>query len=71
VLKLRYTPVIPAFRRPKQKNPKFKASLGYLARPCLKKKKKTRAGGMAQVVEYLPSKHETLSARPSTVKINK
>jgi hypothetical protein len=33
-------PVMPAFRRVKQKNHKPEASLGPMARPCLKKKKK-------------------------------
>jgi hypothetical protein len=27
-----------------------------------------RAGGVAQVVEYLPSKHETVSLNPSIIK---
>jgi hypothetical protein len=27
-----------------------------------------RAGGMAQVVEYLPSKHVILSSNPTTIK---
>jgi hypothetical protein len=33
-----HTPVIPALGRLKQKNHGFKASLGYIVRPCLKKK---------------------------------
>jgi hypothetical protein len=32
--------VIPALRRLKQENPEFKAILDFIARPCLKKKKK-------------------------------
>jgi hypothetical protein len=32
-----HTPVIPALRK-RQKHQKFKASLGYIARPCLQKK---------------------------------
>jgi hypothetical protein len=38
--------------------------------PGIKKKKKSYSGaeGMAQVVECLPSKSETVSSNPSTVK---
>jgi hypothetical protein len=32
-----YIPVIPAIRRLRWENPKFKPSLGYIVRPCLKK----------------------------------
>jgi hypothetical protein len=35
------------------------------------KKLGCRAGGMSQIIEHLPSKHEALSAIPSTTKINK
>jgi hypothetical protein len=34
-----HTPIIPALRRLLEEDLKFKASLGYVARPCLKKKK--------------------------------
>jgi hypothetical protein len=34
-------PVIPALLRLRQEDHKFKTSLGYIARPCLEKKKKT------------------------------
>jgi hypothetical protein len=47
------TSTIPALRRQKQEDHEFKASVGYIAR--LSQKTKT-AGGVAQVVEYLPSK---------------
>jgi hypothetical protein len=30
--------------------------------------KKNRAGGVAQVIDHLPSKHEALMSRPSTAK---
>jgi hypothetical protein len=33
-------PVIPALGRPRQEDLKFKGSLGYIARPYLKKRKK-------------------------------
>jgi hypothetical protein len=43
--------VIPALWRLRQKDGDFKASLGYLARSCLKK---SRTGSIAEVVEGLP-----------------
>lgn len=36
------TPVIPALRKLKQKDCKFKTSLSYITRPCLKKKIKNK-----------------------------
>jgi hypothetical protein len=36
---LRYTPVIPAFRRQRQEDQEFKASLSYIVRSCLKNKR--------------------------------
>jgi hypothetical protein len=36
-----------------------------------KKKKKIRVGGVAQVIECLPSKREALNSNSSTAKINK
>jgi hypothetical protein len=45
-------------------------ALGENRRPYLKKKKKNlkqkRAGGVAQVIEHLPSKPKTLSSTPGT-----
>jgi hypothetical protein len=34
--------IIPAFRRLRQEEHKFEANLGFIARPCLKKRKKKR-----------------------------
>jgi hypothetical protein len=48
----------------------FTASQGYILRPCLKKKKK-RAGEMAQLVECLPIKCEALSSNIPTMKERK
>jgi hypothetical protein len=38
------TPVIPAFRNLRQEDCKFKASLGYIERPCLKKQNNKKVG---------------------------
>jgi hypothetical protein len=62
-------PVIPALRRWRQEDQQFKASRGYTASPYLKNK--TRAGGMAKVVEHLPCTNESLSSDPSTIKKKK
>jgi hypothetical protein len=40
-----YTPAIPKLRKLRQENCYFEASLGYIWRPCLKKKKKGESGG--------------------------
>jgi hypothetical protein len=55
-------PVIPALRRWRQEDQQFKASRGYTASPYLKNK--TRAGGMAKVVEHLLNEYEVLSSNP-------
>jgi hypothetical protein len=44
---------------------KFKANLDYNTRPCLKRTTTTkRAGGVAEVVENLPSKCEAMGSNP-------
>jgi hypothetical protein len=66
-------PIIPAFRRWRQEKPKFQASLGYIFRDCLKKKKKKKkwVQVLAQVIDCLPSKPEALGISPSTTKQKK
>jgi hypothetical protein len=54
-----------------QEDGKFQASLGYIARPSLKKSKEKRSGSVVQVVEHLPGKHEALVLIPSTRKEEK
>jgi hypothetical protein len=41
------TPVIPAIRRLRQKNPELEASLGYIGKPVSKKNQKQRLGGVS------------------------
>jgi hypothetical protein len=43
---------------------RFKASPGQIVHKALPQKKKKRAGGVAQVVEDLPSKREALRSNP-------
>jgi hypothetical protein len=63
----------------RQDNCKFKTSLGYRVRHCIKGKKKKIVkgkkkdswgswGDMPPVVKYLPSKGKTLSLNPRTSK---
>jgi hypothetical protein len=47
------------------------ATLSKKVRPNLKNNQGKRARGMAQAVEYLPSKHKALSSSPSTAKKKK
>jgi hypothetical protein len=54
-------PAILALRRLKQEGHRFKTSLGYIARPCLRK---IRAGN----VECLPSMHKARSLIPNIAK---
>jgi hypothetical protein len=49
----------------------FQSSLGYKHNPISKINKAKRAGGMAQVVESLPSKFRAMSSNPSTTKKKK
>jgi hypothetical protein len=39
---------MPALRRSRQENCEFKTRLGYIVKPCLKTKTKTRAEDVAQ-----------------------
>jgi hypothetical protein len=56
-------PAIPATQKWKQEDQDLEGSPGKVKRPCLKRK--NRAGGVAQVVEYLPSMNEALSSIPA------
>jgi hypothetical protein len=49
----------------RQDDCEFENSLGYIARPCFKiKRKKKIAGVITQVVKHLPSKFKVLSSNP-------
>jgi hypothetical protein len=45
-----YIPVIPALRKLSQEDFKFKASLGYLLKPCLKKKQNKKKPGFGVLI---------------------
>jgi hypothetical protein len=62
--------VIPALGKQKQGDHELEASLGYIVRPCLKKKKK-KSGRVAQEVECLPWKNKAQSSNLSTIKKKK
>jgi hypothetical protein len=62
----------PVYSGGKGKDYKLRPAWAKLVRPYLKKTKNPqKAGDMAQVVEYLPSKHETLGSVTSTRKKRK
>jgi hypothetical protein len=44
---------------------------GEKVRSCLQNNQSKKAGGMAQAVEHLPSKHKTLNSNPNTAKEKK
>jgi hypothetical protein len=53
---LSHRPVIPAFERLTQEDLAFKARLGYIEKPCLKKKSSGRhSGGRGSVTCSVPS----------------
>jgi hypothetical protein len=45
--------VIPRLRGPKQEDHHFQASLGYIVRPCLRKKRKTRKRSSTNIIKYI------------------
>jgi hypothetical protein len=53
------TSVIPALGRLKQEDSEFKASLGYILRPCFKKKKK----GVGEIREYSPNIEKEINTK--------
>jgi hypothetical protein len=57
-------PVLPALRKMRKKDLKFKASLGYVPRPCLtEKRERTALGWELQTAAILPA--TTLDSHPS------
>jgi hypothetical protein len=61
----------PSYKGSLRKRITVQADLGINTRPYLKNNKTKRAGGVTQVVEYLPSKCKVLSSNPSTKKKGK
>jgi hypothetical protein len=47
-----YAPVIPALRKLRQEDLQFKTSLGYTARPCLKKNQKQNHVVHLKYIQY-------------------
>jgi hypothetical protein len=58
-------PVISALKRLRQVDCKFKASLGYIVRPCLKKKKKKSKNSFVRK----PAGVENKDCVPGTMKL--
>jgi hypothetical protein len=58
--------VIPATQEQETGGSRSKSSPNKSMRPCLKNNQSRMAGGVAQAVERLPSKHKFLSSNPCT-----
>jgi hypothetical protein len=68
---LRREPVTPATQEAEMRSILIKHQPGQIVCEILSQKKpiQKRADGVAQVVQYLPSKYEDPSSNPSTTKI--